>query len=118
MLHLRRKSKRKGESTVAQPVSSEFAITPDDLHERIARRAYELFEQRGANGGGDQLSDWIRAETEVLESLKSAEAAQEAPVARKSVAAAGGSKRKSVVTTSETPAKRSRRKNKSEANPG
>jgi hypothetical protein len=33
-------------------------------HEDIARRAYELYEQRGSEGGHD-LGDWFRAEREL-----------------------------------------------------
>ena len=35
--------------------------------EEIARRAYELFEQRG-RGHGHDLDDWLRAEHELLNS--------------------------------------------------
>jgi Protein of unknown function (DUF2934) len=34
----------------------------------IAHRAYEIYQQRGAEVGGE-LSDWLRAEVEVRESL-------------------------------------------------
>jgi len=37
----------------------------DDLQQRIAARAYELYEGRGC-GHGYALDDWIRAEREVL----------------------------------------------------
>lgn len=36
-----------------------------DLQARIARRAYELFEQRGREHGHDQ-EDWLRAEQDIL----------------------------------------------------
>jgi DUF2934 family protein len=39
-----------------------------DLHEMIARRAYELYEERG-RCDGDDLNDWIRAEAEVKASV-------------------------------------------------
>lgn len=35
-----------------------------DLHDRIAARAYELFEHRGYQDGQD-LEDWLRAEREI-----------------------------------------------------
>jgi DUF2934 family protein len=38
-------------------------ITPND----ISRRAYEIYEARGAAGGGP-LDDWLRAERELSES--------------------------------------------------
>ena len=37
--------------------------TPD-LQEQIRRRAYELYEQRGRDGG-QELRDWLQAESEV-----------------------------------------------------
>jgi HSP20 family protein len=39
-----------------------------DLEEAIARRAFELFERRGCEHGQD-LADWVRAESEMLQSL-------------------------------------------------
>jgi Protein of unknown function (DUF2934) len=38
---------------------------PPELDERIRRRAYELYEQRGRTDGSD-LEDWVQAEAEVL----------------------------------------------------
>jgi hypothetical protein len=40
----------------------------DDLQQRIALRAYELFEGRGY-GHGYALDDWIQAEREVLSQI-------------------------------------------------
>jgi len=37
----------------------------DDLHERIALRAYDLYAQRGWREGGD-VEDWLDAEREIL----------------------------------------------------
>jgi hypothetical protein len=39
-----------------------------DLHEMIARRAYEIYEERGRRDG-DHLNDWLRAEAEVIFSV-------------------------------------------------
>jgi len=39
-----------------------------DLREMIARRAYEIYEERG-KGDGDDLNDWLRAEAEVKSSV-------------------------------------------------
>jgi hypothetical protein len=36
-----------------------------DLHERIALRAYEIFDSRGRTHGHD-WDDWLRAEQEIL----------------------------------------------------
>ena len=58
-------------------------IMPDspsavEAREMIASRAYELYEQRGA-GSGDALSDWLRAEAELVTMLL-----QESPKAEES----------------------------------
>ena len=44
-----------------QPPIMESYVTRDD----IARRAYELYERRGAEPGHD-LDDWLMAEVELL----------------------------------------------------
>jgi Protein of unknown function (DUF2934) len=41
-----------------------------DLRELIARRAYEIYEERGMVPG-DDINDWLRAEAEVKSALKS-----------------------------------------------
>ena len=41
--------------------------SPDDVHSRIARLAYFLYEQRGGEHGYD-VEDWIQAERTVLAS--------------------------------------------------
>jgi hypothetical protein len=40
-----------------------------DLRELIARRAYEIYEERG-RCDGDDLNDWFRAEAEVKSSMR------------------------------------------------
>ncbi|HEY7180259.1 MAG TPA: DUF2934 domain-containing protein [Blastocatellia bacterium] len=40
-----------------------------DLREMIARRAYELYEQRGGWHGND-INDWLMAEAEVKSALR------------------------------------------------
>lgn len=42
-----------------------------DLEQRISRRAYELFEQRGKKHGQD-LDDWLKAEAEVTRKWRTA----------------------------------------------
>jgi hypothetical protein len=37
-----------------------------DLQEQIRRRAYELYEERGKDGG-HELADWLQAESEVTQ---------------------------------------------------
>jgi hypothetical protein len=38
----------------------------DPSYDDIARRAYELYQQRGGEGGQD-FDDWLRAESELRE---------------------------------------------------
>jgi hypothetical protein len=40
-----------------------------DLRELIARRAYEIYEERG-RCDGDDINDWLRAEAEVKSALR------------------------------------------------
>ena len=40
-----------------------------DLRELIARRAYEIYEERGRRHG-DDINDWLRAEAEVKSALR------------------------------------------------
>ena len=39
--------------------------SPTDIEERVRRRAYEIYEQRGRVDGLD-LDDWLQAETEIV----------------------------------------------------
>lgn len=43
-----------------EPGQASAPVNPDD----VARRAYELYQARGAEPGGD-LDDWLRAEREL-----------------------------------------------------
>src|SRR5262245_8689307 len=43
---------------------------PNQVRELIGRRAYELYENRGENCG-DEISDWLRAEDEIVTMLVS-----------------------------------------------
>jgi hypothetical protein len=45
--------------------AKEAPIEPLPLEERIRRRAYELYIQRGSQSGSE-LDDWLQAEGEVL----------------------------------------------------
>jgi hypothetical protein len=40
-----------------------------DLSEVIARRAYEIYEERG-RGHGDDINDWLKAEAEVKSAMR------------------------------------------------
>lgn len=44
---------------------------PDGMWERIARKAYELWEQRGRREGQD-MEDWLDAEAQVMEEIHEA----------------------------------------------
>ena len=43
---------------------------PNEVRELIARRAYELYENRG-DSFGDEISDWLQAEDEIVAMLLS-----------------------------------------------
>jgi hypothetical protein len=47
------------------PVAASLADIDSALREQIARRAFELFLDRGGEDGHD-LDDWLQAEREVL----------------------------------------------------
>ena len=40
-------------------------LTDDEIREKVALRAYEIYEDRGGQHGRD-IDDWLQAETEVL----------------------------------------------------
>jgi hypothetical protein len=53
--------------TTATPTAAagkRAALTPEERHEQISRRAYELYERRGRHHGND-LRDWLQAEAEL-----------------------------------------------------
>jgi len=50
----------------AKKNDSRTNVVPINLEDEIRRRAYELAEQRGFQGGSD-TDDWLTAEREVLE---------------------------------------------------
>ena len=50
-------------SKVREPRSGKASL-PTDIEQRIRRRAYELYEQRGREDGRD-LEDWLQAEEEI-----------------------------------------------------
>jgi DUF2934 family protein len=56
----KRPTSKKGPSLAARDANAQ-ALT---LHERIAQRAYELYEERGRRAGY-ALEDWLRAEREI-----------------------------------------------------
>jgi DUF2934 family protein len=63
MLRLGREKKQQ---VLAQSVSS-----PNDLQEKIAWRAYQLYEDGGCVNGND-MDNWLKAEREILKERPSA----------------------------------------------
>ena len=59
-------SARRKAQTSAESYESDGQI---DLRESIARRAYEIYEERG-RCHGDDINDWLRAEAEVKSALR------------------------------------------------
>jgi hypothetical protein len=60
-----RRTKTRSAATSASP-STAAAATTADLHGRIERRAYDLYERRGCVSG-HELEDWLEAERQVRE---------------------------------------------------
>lgn len=58
--------KRRGRDTAVRPREDAVERVPDDLYEKIAQRAYELYERRGGEWGHD-MEDWLEAERAVRE---------------------------------------------------
>lgn len=79
-----------------EPSPTAAPLSPDELHNRIAARAYELFLARNGSGG-DATSDWLLAETEVRSLIAAANSAANELVTTK----------RKRVTTSKTTAPRS-----------
>jgi hypothetical protein len=46
-----------------------LALSDEELYERVSRKAYELYQQRGEEPGHD-IEDWITAERLVHEELR------------------------------------------------
>ena len=53
-----------------KPATVEAALTPellpDDVNEKVALRAYQIYERRGGQSG-HELEDWLEAERSVRE---------------------------------------------------
>ena len=78
-------SKRTNEDQVTEktissqlPSTTDIALSASDVRELIAERAYDYYKLRGAETG-DQLSDWLRAEAEVVAMLLAESADIEKP---------------------------------------
>jgi hypothetical protein len=58
------RSKRPTSRKGSAPAASKAKTNDFALYERITRRAYELYEQRGRQAG-HELEDWLQAEREI-----------------------------------------------------
>lgn len=56
-----------------------FMISDEELWDRIARKAYELFQQRGEEPSHD-IDDWLTAEHFVQEELRHGPQEEEPPI--------------------------------------
>lgn len=54
-----------------QQVLTQSVSSPDDLQEKIAWRAYQLYEEGGCVNGND-MENWLKAEREILKKRPSA----------------------------------------------
>jgi hypothetical protein len=54
-----------------QQVSTQSVSSPNDLQEKIAWRAYQLYEEGGCMNGND-MANWLKAEREILKQRPSA----------------------------------------------
>jgi len=45
-------------------------ISPEEINQKIQERAYEIYERRGGSHG-DDLSDWLQAEEQIISELNS-----------------------------------------------
>ena len=63
----RMRARRRDHSTgsVPEPAQSKPLLPCDDLQARIAKRAYQLYLERGTDGGC-ALDDWLQAEREIF----------------------------------------------------
>ena len=64
------KEKYKERAITTQEDKPQEGALSDELQERIAKRAYELYLQRGCREGSD-LEDWVDAEREILTLFRS-----------------------------------------------
>ena len=72
--HRRRTDREPPDQLAVTPGPGMIATGP--AHDAIARRAYELYEQRGRRDGQDQ-EDWFQAERELSEQADSRSSIQE-----------------------------------------
>jgi hypothetical protein len=62
-------ARRRSDKVIAMPSRDEATPSWEIDHGEIARRAYEIFCERGGEHGHD-LDDWLRAEGELREAVR------------------------------------------------
>jgi Protein of unknown function (DUF2934) len=62
-------ARRRSDNVVAMPSRDEATTSWEIDHGEIARRAYDIFCERGGEHGHD-LDDWLRAERELREPVR------------------------------------------------
>ncbi|MBI3301752.1 MAG: DUF2934 domain-containing protein [Deltaproteobacteria bacterium] len=63
-----RSTRKRGKTNPRKTQPPRLTISDEALYERVARKAYELYQQRGEEHGRD-LDDWLTAERLVQEEL-------------------------------------------------
>ena len=61
-------TRKRGKTTPGQVQSPPLTLSDEELYEQVARKAYELYQQRGEEHGHD-FEDWLTAERLVQEEL-------------------------------------------------
>ncbi len=61
-------------ATASEHADTRSMLLDPNLQEQIRTRAYALFQQRGSEPG-DEMQDWLQAETEILNAGSSLKAA-------------------------------------------
>ena len=64
-----KRARRRSDKVIAMPSRDEATTSWEIDHAEIARRAYEIFCERGGEHGHD-LDDWLRAERELCETVR------------------------------------------------
>jgi Protein of unknown function (DUF2934) len=72
------KSKTRRKNTPRPPPPPPLTLSDDELYARVARKAYELYQERGEDAGHD-LDDWLTAERLVKEELLHGPESEEPP---------------------------------------
>lgn len=57
------------QSQTMEPKPAQKTVTPEELTQRIRKRAQEIYEQRGC-AAGHELENWLEAERQVKKELR------------------------------------------------